>query len=398
MRLQGILMLSLPLLVAACGAGDNAAPETPQQVRNVVVQVANPQPLNVTIKLPVVIMPREELDLRAAAPGKIVELPYAEGDIVPAGRLPAAEWLEVDEFLARQPEGAAKPTVDQIALRNLRHLDGVVCFVRIDSSQLRESFREAQASYDQAVRDLRRTEEYPQSTGAQLDQARTKRNIARAAVGRMLAMIEDTYVFNPIEGVLTDRMRSVGEYANGGETIGHVAVMDKLVAELEIPEAHLQGMRVGAEMNITIGSLKEASGKPMERVGKIARIASVAHPQTHSFTVELEIPNEDMSLPAGVFGTVYVTIYSNPNAMLLPLSAIRLNGEARSIFVTTADTDTVTELKDIKLGRLNLEWIEVTDERLKPGMRVVTFGVHTLNDGDRVSATETDPYAAVEAK
>lgn len=393
MRVRIVLMAALPLLLAAC------APEQPPEDtsatgrRSVVVQLVQPQALEVAIKLPVVVQPKHTIELRAASPGKISSLSFVEGAVVPASGLPEANWLEVDAFLASLPEGAPPPTEDEIVFRNLRHLNGFDCFARIDDTQLRQNFREAQANYDQAVRDLRRTEEYPQSTGAQLDQARTRRNIARAAAERVLAMIQDTYICNPMQGVLTERMYQTGEFVNMGELIGKVAVMETLVAELEIPEAHRQALSMGQTIGVRIQSVKDEAGKPVVRDATITKIDSVAHALTHSFSVELEIPNQNLKLPAGIFGTVDVVIYKNPAAMVVPLTAIRLNGSSKSLFVLPASGgDKVTELKDIELGQLSSNWVEIPGNKLKPGMRVVTFGAQLLGDGDEVIWTEKDPY------
>lgn len=393
MRARIVLLAAMPLLLAACGPQQPPEETSATAKRSVVVQLVQPQKLEVAIKLPVVIQPKDILELRAASPGKISSLEFVEGATVPASQIPNGEWLEVDEFLASQLEGAPRPTEDEIVFRNLRHLDGFECFARIDDSQLMQNFREAQANYDQAVRDLRRTEEYPQSTGAQLDQARTRRNIARAGAERVLAMIEDTYICNPLQGVLIERMHQTGEFVNMGELIGKVAVMDTLVAELEIPETHRQALSMGQTIGVRIQSVKDETGKPVLRDAKITKIDSVAHALTHSFSVELEIPNPNLKLPAGIFGTVDVVIYKNPAAMVVPLTAIRLNGSSKSLFVLPASGgDKVSELTNIELGQLSSNWVEIPGDKLKPGMRVVTFGAQLLGDGDEVTWTEKDPY------
>lgn len=392
MRTRIVSLLALPLLLAACGASAPPEVSDAKPSRNVVVRLVKPQPLAVQIKLPVVVRPKEELELRAAAQGVIRNLAYDKGDTVPASKLPQRRWLEVSEFLAAQP-GGGQPTQEQVVFRNLAHLQGFQCFARIDDSQLLQSFREAQESYDQAVRDLKRTEEYPQSTGSQLDAARTRCSMARAAAERVLGMIEDTYVCNPVQGILTERTRMQGEFVHSGELIGRVAVMDRLVAELEIPEAHRQALTQGATLDIALNSLKDAQGRRMVRQGTITRIDTVAHPLTHSFTVDLELDNADLALPAGIFGTVSVTIYSKPDAMVVPLSAVRLSGTKKSLFVLPASGGSrVQELADIELGQMNLQWVEVRGDKLKAGMRVVTFGAQMLADGDEVSWTEQDPY------
>jgi RND family efflux transporter MFP subunit len=393
MRARSICLLTLPLLLAACGPKPPELTEGANPTRNVVVQLVKPQPLNVKIKLPVVIEPKETLELRAAAPGKITALSFKEGDTIPASKVPAAKWLDVDEYLAALPEGSPKPTDDEIVFRNLEYLKGFKCFARIDDSQLKQNFREAQASYDQAVRDLQRAEDYKESTPAQLDQARTRRNIARASAERVRAMIEETYTCNPMQGVLTERMHQTGEYVNMGELIGKVAVMDRLVAELDIPEAHRHALKLGENLQVEIASVKGDNDKPIVRDAVITRLDSVAHPVTHSFTVELEIPNENLELPAGVFGTTRVTIYSRPDALVVPLTALNLKQDSKSLFVLPASGgNQVRELKNIELGQLTSRWVEIRGDKLKPGMRVVTFGAQMLGNGDEVNWTEQDPY------
>jgi RND family efflux transporter MFP subunit len=394
--MRRLALLFVPLLFAAC---QPPMPNTPQDgtvVRSVIVREIKPQLLDVRIKLPVTIRARETVELRAGAAGTIISLPYEKGDIVPASKLPEPVWHEVDEYIAAA--GEKTPDADQVALRNLEYLKGFECFARIDTSQTVENLRDAQASYDQAVRDLKRVEDYPQSTGAQLDQARTRRTQARATVNRLIAMIRDSYMCNPIQGVLSEKTRLQGEHVGMGELLGKVSVMDRVVADLEIPEAHRQAIKVGESMDVVIGSLTDLQGRPLRRAGKVVRLDSVAHESTHSFTVEIEIDNADLSLPAGVFGTVHVLIYSKPDALVVPMSALRLAGPSKSLMVlANREAKTVTELKDIEIGHLTLEWVEIRGDKLKPGMLAVTFGAQMLADGDQVEWTEQDPYVTPES-
>ena len=393
MRLRTWMFTPILLIAACTPPGADNSEEPIQAVRSVVAQPVEPQQLDVTIKFPVVIRPIDTYELRAPMSGTIQHMKYERGDIVLASALPASTWIEPTRSGEDQPS-EADMSDEKIALRNLQHLEGFECFARIDSTQLKENFWEAQVSYDQAVRDLKRTEDYAQSTGAQLDQARTRKSMARASVNRVLGMIHDSYVCSPGEGVLTEKMRNEGEYVNMGELIGKVAVMDTLVAELEIPEAHRSQIKVGDEIGVVIGSLKDDSGNPLKRTGTVALIDSVAHPVTHSFTVELHIDNADRELPAGIFGTVRVVVYSSPDAMVVPLSALKLNGPRKSLFIATGDPDegTVKELGDIEIGNLTQDWVEIRGTKLKKGMLVVTFGAQSLTDGDPIRWTEKDPY------
>jgi RND family efflux transporter MFP subunit len=390
MRARAIL-IALPLLAAACGPQMPHEPETGPAIRNVVAKPIEPKPLDLKVKLPVVTRPVEEVELRAAAPGKIVWLPYDKGDKIEASKVPEATWQSVEQFTGAAPEGKV-PTDEEVGLRNMAHLKDVPCFARIDDNALTQTFRETQANYDQAVRDLKRLEEYKETTGSQLDQARTRRDMARAAALRVLSQIEDTRICSPVTGVVTERMRQQGEYVNAGELMARVAVMSSIRADLELPEAHYSALNVGDSVEVTLSALTDDSGKALVKQGRVARKDTLAHPQTHSFTVEIDIDNQDLALPAGTFGTVQVTTYKRDEAMVVPLSAIKLNGDEKSLFVLKGNS-TVREVKNIQIGQLTQEWAEILGDSIKPGERVVTTGAQWLSDNDTVSAVEKDPTA-----
>ncbi|MCA8911792.1 MAG: efflux RND transporter periplasmic adaptor subunit [Planctomycetes bacterium] len=418
MRARSFSLIALPLLLAACGPKPPEGPENANPARNVVVRLVQPQQLDVKIKLPVVIQPKDTIELRAAAAGTLVSLPYNENELVPASSLPERRAEEADGFANALKErivaldetiklrGAKGGYLNQEDLDKFSaDLDAMVQFTvmddlaqlkpfaTIDRRMLDQQYVEAREALGKAVRDLKRTMEYKQSTGSQKDDAAMQVILAHAAVNRIIAMIEDTYVCNPDQGVLTERMRKQGEYVNPGELLGKIAVMNRLVAELEIPEAHRQALSIGETMKVEISSLKDEAGHSIVRDAKITRIDSVAHPTTHSFSVELEIPNEDLKLPAGIFGTTEVTIYSKPDALVVPLTALRLSGESKSLFVLPASGgNQVRELSNIELGQLTAQWVEIRGDKLKPGMRVVTFGAQMLGDGDEVNWSEKDPY------
>ncbi|MBK8207112.1 MAG: efflux RND transporter periplasmic adaptor subunit [Planctomycetes bacterium] len=381
-----VLLLALPLVVAACGPQAPPTSANGPTRRNVVAKAIVLQPLEVKIKLPVVTRAVEEVELRATMPGNIVDMPFDKGDKVEASSVPPGIWEEAQDYINRR---SMIPTEDEIALRNLEHLKGVKSFALIDDAALVQAFREAQSMYDQAVRDLQRLQGYPDTTGSQLDQARTRRDTAKAAALRARSQIENTRICSPVSGIVTERARQKGEYVNPGELIARVAVLDRIRADVEMPEAHYSALSVGDAVDVTLTSLRDAAGKSTVRKGLVARKDSLAHPQTHSFTVEIEINNADLSLPAGIFGTVQVTTYKRAEAIVVPLSAIKLNGPKRSLFVLKGEQ--VKEVTNIRIGQLTMEWAEILGDAIKPGDRVVTTGAQWLGDGDLVTALEKDP-------
>jgi RND family efflux transporter MFP subunit len=378
-------LLSLAVVLAACGAPP--PPEAPDggARRKVVAAIVQPKPLEVKVRFPVVTRPFEEVELRAAGTGKLVYLANELGDVIEAQKLPAAVWHDP------APEGTEpEPGTDPL-LRNIGHLNGLKSFARIDDNQLIQTLRENQASYDQALRDLERLKGYKETTRSQLDNAQTRLASALATTQRTVAMIEDTYVTSPVRGDLMLKPRREGEYVTAGELLGKVVVLDRILADFELPEAQYSAVKEGDELLIVFGAMSDGKGGDLTRNGKVRRKDRVAHGQTHSFTVELLIDNTDGLVPAGIFGTVNVVSYSNAEAMVVPLSAVKLNGDQKSLFIVDEGAGKATEIADVVVGQMSLDYAEILDKRLKPGTRVVTFGAQWLSDGSEIEWTEEDP-------
>lgn len=384
-----IVLLALPLLLAACMPNAEEAAPAERAKRNVVAKAVQPQVLEVKIKLPVVTRPEEVVELRAATAGMIAHLPHEKGDRVEASNIPEAKWYEEGTYSATVADNGHKPSDEALARRNMRHIMEAKYFARIEDGALVQTLMEAQVNYDQAMRDLTRLEEYRDTTGSQLDNARTRRSAALAVTQRVLAQLRDTRICTPFGGIVTERNRQQGEYVMPGDLIATIAMMKNLRADLEIPEAHYTALNVGDSIEVTLNSLRDEKGDVLVRTGRVARKDVLAHPQTHSFTIEIEIDNADLSLPAGTFGTVEITTYRREAAMVVPFGAIKLNGDERSIFVLNGET--VREIKDLKVGQLSANSAEILGDVLKPGDRVITSGASWLSDGDYVNAMDKDP-------
>jgi RND family efflux transporter MFP subunit len=385
---RALLWMLVPLTLAACAPKPPEIESGPVR-RNVAVQTVEAKPVSLDIKIPVLLKAREEIELRAAASGMILELPFEEGDIVPASSVPKATWVDAEDFTKLQPDATA---TDEVLLqRNLAHLDGLKAFAHIDDRSARINFRDSQSQYDAATRTLNRALSYKESTEAAIDTVRTNRVAARANSDRLLKMIEDPYVTSPAAGVLKQRFRRAGEFVNMGELLGIVSVLDPLVAEFHVPEANRESVKAGTEVDISVPSVTDSNGDPAVVKAIVRLVDAVAHAMTHSFRVEADISNADRRIPAGVFGTMRLVIYRRDAAITVPLAALKLKGETVSMFVLN-EGGTVREIKGVRLGRLSSEWAEVLGDSLPPGSQLVVSGAQMLADGDAVVVRE-DPTA-----
>lgn len=378
-----ILLVGLPLLVSACGSEEDAGGDgSSAPPRSVVVMPIVTQKLDIKIALPVLVNPTETIELRAAVPGVIFDLPYSEGDIVPASEIPKLVWTDEADYVANLEPDAKTPDAEELTLRNLQHLRGLKSFARIDDNQLIESFVDAQANYDNSLRTLERTKLYSASTEAQLDAARTGRIRARAAVNRVLGMIQNTLVCNPREGILTKRYRQKGEFVSAGELLGTIAVVNSLKATVQVPEASHKSLIKGDSVSIWLPSLKRTC------VATVTHVSAVAHPSTHSFNIDMSIPNYDLTIPAGIFGEMDLSIYKAEHAVVVPLTAIRLSTDKKYIYLFE---EGIAREVPIIIGQISKDGAEILLAKSLPGKMLITVGAQYLADGDAVSASETDP-------
>jgi membrane fusion protein (multidrug efflux system) len=321
-------------------------------VHNVTALEVQPTPFKVEIKLPCSTRPREVIELRAARQGRMAFLPFKEGDEVPASISPnEAEKLE-----------------------QLRPV------ARIDDHELRIMLADRTTRLESAKRALKRVQDYADSTPEQLDRAQTALDLASSDVRMTEQMIRDTYITCPMAGTLTRRLRQKGEFVNQGELIGVVAVLRPMLVSVDIPEAHIGRVRKGDEFSVRFEALS------MSRNARVTLVDKVAHEQTHTFRVEMEVDNGDLQVPAGVFASLMLVIYDKSAAVVIPLDAIKLEGGKKIVFVIAGGK---AERREIEIGHFTGNSVEVT-RGLKAGEQIAVLGARLLNEGDAV-AIRSDP-------
>jgi len=141
------------------------------------------------------------------------------------------------------------------------------------------------------------------------DRVQAERNGALAGVEAAQAGIAvakqartDATVRSPIDGVVTAKLKNVGEMVTMMPPTVVVVVEDHSVLELRfrLPERALASLKVGDQIEATF----QAIG--VERTAKISRISPNVDQRTRTVEVVAEIPNGDKSLKAGMLAKVRV--------------------------------------------------------------------------------------------
>ena len=128
----------------------------------------------------------------------------------------------------------------------------------------------------------------------QLLQARENKRLAELELDRALAVLSQHTVLSPLTGVVVERLKSPGDYAEDGAII-KVAQLDPLNIEVLLPASKFGTIKPGMKARVTpeLG----VAGNYSAEVKIVDRVVDAS---SGMFGVRLELPNPDNKLPGGL--------------------------------------------------------------------------------------------------
>lgn len=236
-----------------------------------------------------------------------------------------------------------------------------------DSSASRQEFEEVEARFRQAKATLNQTE-------AMLEATRQKIAQARAAVKGARVSKKDARILAPYNGMVTAKMVEEGDLAAPGTPLLTLEKGGAYQVDVIIPENHIQVIRAGQKLNVTISALQ---GTPLE--GTVRTIVPKADPQSRSFMVKVLLPVHTV-IQSGMFARIRIPL-ADERLLLIPATALVLQGQLTGIYLV--DTGQIARFRLIRTGRKIGERVEVISG-LKEGSRYVVAPPPTIQDGDRI--------------
>ena len=265
------------------------------------------------------IQPEVNVKISANVAARIIQLNADEGDRVHKGQI----LVELDRTRYEAAVTQAKAIL----------------------SSAKASLRQAQASFKNAKRALDRTQKlFKQGLASeeQLDQAKTQYEVQRstfdAAKDRVvqaqaqLQQAEDdlskTTIRSPIDGVVIQRNKEVGEIALGSQfqedVILQVADLSKMEVQAEIDENDVVDVSPGDTARISIDAFPDTMFTGT--VSEIAHTAIVRGRGTQeeitNFQVKISVLDTIAKLRPGMSATVDIETETNKNVLVVPIQAV----------------------------------------------------------------------------
>jgi len=287
--------------------------------------------------------------------GRLLRVPWREGDAVRAGHVVA----EVEAGPLRDTLAHAEAVLAQARARH----EAAVAAVAREAHLFERGIRARQAL--EAARS-----EQGQSEGAIA--------AARAEVDRAREELARAVVRAPIDGVVVHLFRRAGELVDGTPASPVLEIADPTSLELDASATveDLVTVQAGQAAQVTFDALPDRVFS-----GRVRSVAPAVDAATGVGRIQVTIDTEDVRLPIGALGEVEVEVGAPRSVHVVPASAVRSAGGAKTELVLCHDgraapTEvTVGERRDGKVA------IESGLEGLPDPVRVVEDGAAGLEEG-----------------
>lgn len=391
------LLPALALLASGCGASANPEASTARAADVLTVEsttvAAIERPIARFVSVTGTLAAQEQADVAAEISGRIVSTPVERGTLVSAG----AALVQVADTEVRAQADEAAANAAQIEAR--LGLGGAGAF-EIDRvpevANARASSELAQADFDRARmlvdRKLLAQAEFDRSR-AQAEVARRQYDIARngaaqqyqsllaarARITMARKALADTVVRAPFNGIVDQRLVSVGDYVVRGTKIASVMRTTPLRVELTIPGQYIAAIAAGRAVSLEVDAYP---GRTF--TGRIRYVSPAVQIDSRALIIEAVVPNESGELKPGQFATARIEQASLTPAVLVPATAVRTDSETARVYVVSPAGS--AEERIVTTGQAVGDLIEITSG-IKAGETVATSNVVQLADGVRITGT-----------
>ncbi|MEJ2894673.1 MdtA/MuxA family multidrug efflux RND transporter periplasmic adaptor subunit [Bordetella avium] len=352
--------------------GPGGPPSLMPMATPVKVAQARSQDVDIILRALGTVTAYNTVTVRSQVSGELIKVAFKEGQMVQAGDLLAQVDPRPFEVALAQAQGQQQ--------QNLAQLENA----RRDLQRYQTLFKQdsiARQQLDTQAALVRQYEGVVKSNQAAVDAA--KLNLAYSRITA------------PISGRLGLRQVDQGNLVSSSDANGLVVITQTqpISVVFTLPETQLPQVleQVRAGKTLTVEAYDRADTRKLA-TGVLETIDNQIDVATGTVKLKARFENADQSLFPNQFVNVRLLVETRSGVTTIPMQAVQQGSVGAFVFQVLAD-DTV-EVKPVKLGAVNGNWVAV-NEGLSPGDRVVIEGTDRLRAGSKVQViTPAEPAAA----
>lgn len=219
------------------------------------------------------------------------------------------------------------------------------------------------------------------SAQAGVEQALSGIQSAEAAVQRAQEDLERLTITAPFSGYLETDTAELGSLMQPGALCASIIELDRVKIVGFLPETSVARVSVGASAGARLINGQEVQGV-------VTFVSRSADPQTRTFRVELEVPNDDLLIRDGQTADILIQTPGTP-AHLVPSSALTLNDDG-TLGLRIVTQGNIVRFNEVTFLRDTVEGALVSG--LPAQADIIVIGQEFVTDGVQVIPTyqETD--------
>jgi len=364
-RIQSGLFILGTVILASCGNSEQPAQQTAPPPTPVTTSVVVEEEVTIVDTYPGVVVPLNEVELRAQVGGYITAIYVKDGQKVTKGQ----KLYEIDrtKYLAAQRSAQAEV---QVAKSNLAK-------AKKDAeryTKLSEQDAVAKQRVDYALTDLANAES--QVAAAQANLANVNSDLQRSAI------------VSPLNGTIGISQVKLGAYVTPGSTlINTVSTTNPIAVDISVNQrdiqrfAKLQQNPSVAKDSVFTLEMQDKSVYPAN--GRIVTIDRAVDPNAGTIKVRISYPNSSNRLLAGMTANVRVLNRAEGRQLVIPYKAVTEQLGTYSVFVVGDSSKAESRL--VKLGSVAGDKVVIKDG-LKKDEVIVSVGQQNVRPGAVVAA------------
>lgn len=364
---QKLFLLSLGLIITACGSGEPEKPTTYYKKQDISSEL-----LEVSIEASGIIEAISSIEIKSKASGEILFLGAEVGDFVNKGSVLG----QIDQRTPTNILNQSKSDLEasKVRLENAKSQYERGIELHENGSISDKAFEDIQENFAQAKSTLVRTEVSYENAKIALD---------------------DTVVRSPISGTIISRPVEVGQVISsptsavgGGTLLMTMADLSKVRVRALVDEIDVGKVSIGQMV-----SIKVAAYRDKEFFGTVSKIEPLAKVEQNvtTFPVLIDIDNKENLLLLGMNTDVVIEILNKQVSMSAPTMSLRTRKDiysAASILnIPKSDVDNFLGNK-VKGENYN-KFIVIKDSKNGPALTWVEIGESDLSNVEVINGLNT---------
>lgn len=250
----------------------------------------------------------------------------------------------------------------------------------VDKRNMQNAVNSAQAQYDRAMDAKNRLESvYTAGSLAEIKWVEIESKVKQAESNLNICKknLQNCEMRAPTNGYIGKRNIEVGASAIKLTSAIDIVKIDKVLANISVPENEINFFKKGQEAKVQISAVNNQSF-----TGKVKYINVVADPISRTYNVKIELNNKDAEIKPGMVCNVEMQKL-NTKKILVPITSIvKSSGGKAIIYIVDKQTNKAIK-REVIIGGIANNQITVMSG-LNPGDLLITSGIQKVTNGELV--------------